>query len=210
VTTIKAYLFDLDGTLVDSEPLKGLALADTCRAYGGAIEAADYIAVMGEEWSKVLNHFFKKAGIDPAPDEFTIQFRKRYRELIEERVTLIPGAADFIAQAKKQGLKTGVVSSAAAWMVEKVLTKFNLQKTFDVVITEEMVAKHKPDPEAYVLALARLKLKPEEALIFEDSAAGLKAATAAGCRSIFIRHEYNLQHDASTAEKVISNFSELK
>lgn len=205
----KAFLIDLDGTLADSEPLKGLALAETCASYGGIADAEIYVDVMGEDWPTVTAHFFKCAGISPAYDDFNARFKERYVALLRERVTLTPGAAEFISAAKAAGARLALVSSAAPWMVESVLQKLDLADAFDLVITQADVARHKPHPEAYLLALSGLDLDATEVLVFEDSAAGLKAAHAAGCRSVAIAHHFNARHDKSLALQTIASFAEI-
>jgi HAD superfamily hydrolase (TIGR01509 family) len=205
----RAFLIDLDGTLADSEPLKGLALAEACVFYGGIASADFYMDVMGEDWPTVTAHFFKRSGIAPSHDEFNARFRTHYLALLEERVTLTPGAATFIAAAKAEGIKLALVSSAAPWMVDKVLDKLQLTHVFDLVITQADVSRHKPDPEAYLLALARLGVPANSVVVFEDSAAGLQAAHDAGCKSIAISHRFNARHDMSLAQRVVDNFAAI-
>ena len=79
------FMLDLDGTLVDSEPLKGMALADTCSLYSHPVDSNIYAEVMGRDWDTVLSHFFEQAGINPDRDEFTGKFRHRYLELLDTR-----------------------------------------------------------------------------------------------------------------------------
>jgi len=78
---------------------------------------------------------------------------------------------------------------------------------FDITITREHVTAHKPNPEAYEQALSQLSLSNHEVLIYEDSYAGLQAAHAAGCKSIAVQHEFNIENDLSLARKIISDFS---
>lgn len=204
---MKAYLFDLDGTLAASEPLKARALADACASYGVDADHLIYADVMGADWKTVTGHFFKTYRLDPAIDEFDARFRGFYLDLIEAEITETRGAIQFVRESRKQGIRVGVVSSAAPWMVERVLSKLDLRRAFDLVVTQEDVTSHKPDPEAYLLALSRLRASADETLVFEDSSAGLKAASAAGCRCIAVRHAFNSKHDFSTALRVIESFS---
>lgn len=111
--------------------------------------------------------------------------------------------------AKANGIKLALVSSAATWMVEKALDKLQLKNTFGLVITQEHVTRHKPDPEAYLLALGRLDIAAHEVMVFEDSTAGLKAAAEADCKSIAIAHRFNVNHDTSLAQFVIADFAGL-
>lgn len=206
---MKAYLFDLDGTLAASEVLKARALARACVSYGAEASHLIYADVMGEDWATVTGYFFKRYGLRPAFDEFNDRFRGFYLDLIEAGISATHGAVQFVTETRNSGTKIGVVSSAATWMVEKVLTKLDLQSSFDLVITGEDVARHKPDPEAYLSAISRLRVSAKETLVFEDSSAGLKAATAAGCRCIAVRHAFNTKHDFSGALREIETFNEV-
>jgi len=206
---MKAYLFDLDGTLAASEALKARALAQACVSYGAEANHLIYADVMGEDWPTVTGYFFRTYSLSPAFDEFNDRFRGFYLDLIEAEVSATQGAIEFVLETRNSGIKIGLVSSAATWMVAKVLSKLDLQNAFDLVITREDVTRHKPDPEAYQLALSQLQVSAKETLVFEDSSAGLKAATAAGCRCIAVRHAFNEKHDFSGALREIESFSEV-
>jgi HAD superfamily hydrolase (TIGR01509 family) len=195
---MKAYLFDLDSTLAASEALKARALAQACASYGAKANHLIYADVMGEDWPTVTGHFLKRYDLRPPFDEFNDRFRGFYLDLIEAEVSETQGARQFVLETRSSGTTIGVVSSAATWMVEKVL-----------VITQEDVARHKPDPEAYLLALSRLRVSAKDTLVFEDSSAGMKAAKAAGCHCVAVRHAFNGKHDFSGALREIESFSEV-
>jgi HAD superfamily hydrolase (TIGR01509 family) len=146
-----AYLFDMDGTLVDSEKLKGKALVETCAYFGGTTIVDTYKAVMGKSWEEVASHFFSVTQINPPIDKFNAKFKPIYQEILFQELTTNPNAVELLSQLKKRGKKIGVVSSAFSWMVNQVLDQLQLTQFFDVVITQENVTKHKPDPEAYLL-----------------------------------------------------------
>ncbi len=204
-----AYLFDLDGTLVDSEKLKGKALAETCTLFGGVVGADIYKVVMGESWFHVTRHFFKMTKIEPDFEKFNAEFRAIYQELLRKELAPNPNVVELLIKLKEAGKKLGVVSSASSWMVDQVLSQLNLLDYFEVVITNEQVTKHKPNPEAYLLALEKLSISSSEVLVFEDSKSGLLAAKKANCDSVAFRHEFNLNNDFSLAIHVISDFNEF-
>jgi HAD superfamily hydrolase (TIGR01509 family) len=203
------YLFDMDGTLVNSEPLKGMAAALACQDYGAQMDFNIYKTVMGQRWTVVTEHFFKRAGISPDVTEFNQRFRGHYEQLLSERLELNPGAQRYIKQLISAGKTCGVVSSAARWSVETILNAFNLMDCFDVIITQEDVTAHKPDPAPYHLALSKMTTAPEQTLIFEDSSAGISAGVASGCDVIAFKHEFNGGNDMSQALKVIESYSQL-
>ena len=206
----KAHLFDLDGTLVASEKLKGKALAMTCSKYmkhdEQELDFNIYKAVMGESWEIVINHFFSIAKISPQHSEFNTTFRSIYEKLLHDEAELTAYAKEYILSLKKENRKIGIVSSAATWMVNQLLKQLDIASLFDVLIAREHVTKHKPDPEAYQLALSQLSMTCEEVLIYEDSWAGLTAANAAGCDAIAVRHDFNIENDLSLAMNVITAF----
>ena len=205
----KAFLFDMDGTLVDSEPLKGEALSLTCAHFGGMASADVYKQIMGESIETVALHFFKAAAITPDLKEFLDIFKEIYRDLLSGKVNLIPGVSDFINHLSRKKVKIGLVSSAYHWMVMNVLEQIGFNNKFDIMITQEDVQKHKPDPQAYLLAVERLAVKARETLAFEDSSAGLSAANSAGCDTIAVMHDFNLTHDFSNSLLRIDSYQKL-
>ncbi len=204
-----AYLFDMDGTLVNSERFKGKALSEACRHFGGNVDVNIYKMVMGESWSIVTNHFFSSAQIAPNLDEFNAEFNKLYKKSLLENLALNPGVKELLFEITENGKKVGIVSSAAIWMVDQILTQLEISNYFDIIITGEHVIKHKPDPESYMLALDQLSLPGSEVLVFEDSNAGLIAANRASCETVAFQHEFNTNNDLSLAQQVISNFNEF-
>ncbi len=204
-----AYLFDMDGTLVNSEKYKGRALSEACLMFGGKVDVNVYKMVMGESWHIVTSHFFNSANIEPNQDEFNSEFNKIYKKLLIENLALNPNVKELILKLADRNKKMGVVSSAAAWSVNQILNQLELSEYFDVVINGQQVAKHKPDPESYLMALEKLSFPGSEVLIFEDSNAGLKAARSANCDVIAFQHEFNSMNDLSLAIQVISDFNEI-
>lgn len=204
-----SYLFDMDGTLVDSEKLKGEALAKVCISAGGSASLHDYKHVLGGSWETVRAHFYNLSKINIPHKDFDEMFRSMYQELISSKVEVTNGAEEFLKSLKINNKKIGIVTSATRWMADEILNNINLSENFDVLVTKENVSKHKPDPEAYLLALKQLNTAAEDALIFEDSAVGIEAGKRAGCKVIGITHELNSMHDFSGTSLTIKDFHEL-
>lgn len=204
-----AFLFDMDGTLVDSEKLKGKALVETCQVFGGHTEVETYKAVMGKSWKEVAAHFFSTTKINPAIEEFNAAFKPLYSEILFQELTTNANAIALLSKLKKSGKKIGVVSSAFSWMVKQILMQLKLTHFFDITIAQEDVSKHKPDPEAYLLALKKFSLPASEVLVFEDSHSGILAANNAGCDTIAFQHDFNKSHDFSLANEIISDFNDF-
>jgi len=208
-TNYSAYLFDMDGTLVDSERLKGKALTETCELFGGSADINIYKTVMGEKWEIVTSHFFHIAKISPNFEVFNAKFKVIYQNLLRKELKANPNAIKLLKYLKIKGKKLGLVSSASEWMVNHALEQLNLSHFFDIVICKELVNKHKPNPEPYLLALRKLGLPSSKVLIFEDSNVGLLAAQKANCNAIAFRHKFNTNNDLSLSLKIISDYNEI-
>jgi HAD superfamily hydrolase (TIGR01509 family) len=206
----RTFLFDLDGTLVNSEPLKGQAIVFACQEFGIDAQVNDYKTVMGESWLSVTEHFFRHQAIKPNSEAFRQCFKEHYQTLLRRKVTLTPGVREYIFALRAQNKPCGIVSSAAMWMVEEILAQHDLTGAFDCIITQEQVTQHKPHPEAYHVALNKLSATPQDTLVFEDSTAGISAGLASGCDVIAVQHEFNLNNDLSAASHIISGFQQLK
>ena len=202
-----AFIFDMDGTLVNSEPLKGQALALTCKDYGSIVDYRIYQNVMGMKWEKVVQYFFKIGGIEPERQEFNEKFKEHYQLLLSQRLSISKGVIGLLQQLKFSGKRCAVVTSAQQWMASQILEACKLEHLFDLVIAKEHVSMHKPDPEAYLLALSRLNVTASKTIIFEDSAPGLQAGLASGCEVIAFQHSFNINNDFSGALKIIDDFS---
>ncbi len=205
---LKSALFDLDGTLADTEVLKAKALASSVQKFGGIVSHEIYKNVMGQSWEAVTGVFFRHAGIDVALDRFNPVFREEYGRLIDSELSAKPSVSEFIEVLKSKNSTIGLVSSASPWMIQKTLAKLKLENTFDVIVSNAEVERHKPHPDAYLFALEKLAVSNNEAIAFEDSESGFQAAQAAGLKVYGVRHSYNNLHDFSLCAGTIMSFEE--
>ena len=206
---MKTVLFDLDGTLADTEVLKAEGLSLAMRHFGGTVAPGIYKIVMGQSWEAVTAKFFNRANIQVPSKEFDPVFREIYTSLIE---SLQPNldTEKLIQTLKSQNYQLGLVSSAAPWMIDKILARLNFQNVFDAIVGGEDVKNHKPDPEAYLVMLKKLDADASSTVAFEDSESGFKAAHAAHIKVYGVRHEYNEGHDFSLCTQVFDRLSEAK
>jgi HAD superfamily hydrolase (TIGR01509 family) len=204
----KACLFDLDGTLMMSEPMKARALAETCASFGASADADTYALVMGSDWPTVVGHFSRTYDFEPDLAEFDRRFRVAYDRLSADIVET-PGASRLLNDLAAQGVAVGVVSSAPLWSVRHLLNRLAFEGSFACVITRDDVVEHKPSPAPYLAGLAMLEQAAADVLVFEDSEAGLRSAEAAGCRAVAVRHAFNRMHDFSLAVREITDFTQI-
>lgn len=176
-------LFDLDGTLTDTDALHYEAYRILLAPLGKAVSHETYKArIMGAANEAIMAWLF--------PDDPIA----RHRALADEKERLfrtlatcmqpLPGLVDLLSWAEAQEIKTAVVTNAPRFNAEMMLGAIGLAGRFPVLVIGEEVARGKPDPLPYLTALDRLGAKAEAALAFEDSRSGVQAATAAGVETV--------------------------
>ncbi len=207
---MNCVLLDLDGTIANTEILKAKGLAVTIRSFGGEAPESLYKLVMGQSWENVTRAFFEFANIKIPIETFNHKFKERYQQLIDDELSDNLAFKDCHTILKKKNIKTGLVTSASSWMTQKVLGKLQLLDAFDTIVTGSDTKRHKPDPEAYLIALHTLGTKKTDTIAIEDSESGFKAANAAGLKVYGINHAFNETHDFSLCENVFQTFSDFQ
>jgi HAD superfamily hydrolase (TIGR01509 family) len=165
--------------LVDSAAANHAAYSRALVEVGAQLGPEDVAhAAAGRHWREFLPALLRAAGVDCDPAMVARRKGDLYREMLGKlrlNTTLLS-----LADSVRPRVKTVLVTTASAESVQAILGYFELEGAFDFVITGDDVARHKPNPEAYQLALQRLRLEPEECLAFEDSDVGVASAEAAG------------------------------
>lgn len=192
--TLRALIFDVDGTLAETESAHLQAFSDTFMAAGldWHWSVADYTRLLKTTGGKERMRAHRAAlGHGPSDAQIAELHRiktDRYTQIVAAGgLTLRPGVADLISLSRQMGRKLAVATTTTSANVDALCRACWGQpaaQIFDTVAAGDEVAAKKPAPDVYLLALARLNLPPQAALAFEDSAAGLTAARAAGLRVV--------------------------
>lgn len=180
----QAFIFDLDGTLIDSEPWHLRAFAAAMRDLAGyEITEGDALEFRGNTSLWLAGELVRRHGLDADPKRIAARkFEVLYRDF---RAELYPGAAAFV-RAWSGRRPLAVASNSPRHFVEMALAQVGLLDCFGVVTTVDDVRQRKPDPEMIHLTLQRLGLGPSQVVVFEDSALGLTAARRAGCAVVLL------------------------
>ena len=180
---LKAIIFDLDGVVIDSEPLHAEAKRQVFARYGIEVPSSVYSEFKGQTDRDVLTHVAQNyAGNGTKVDDLITAKQAVYSQLVEQELELISGFQDFLARAEKEDLRLGLVTSAVRENQQDTFARFGLSGRFEEIITAEDVSSAKPDPEPYVKMTERLSTAPASCLVIEDSLNGVKAGKAAGCQ----------------------------
>lgn len=186
-----ALLFDLDGTMLHTDPIHYQIYVELMAARGITIDEAFYAAhVHGRINSEVFREFLPEEkdphGLSDAKEE---EFRRR----LPRPYPSMPGLTALLNRAEETGHLLAVVTNANPLNAEAMLQAIGERARFEVVVSGEKCARGKPHPDPYLTAMARLGVAPEGCIAFEDSPAGIRSARDAGARVIGIRS--SLDHD---------------
>jgi HAD superfamily hydrolase (TIGR01509 family) len=181
-----AVLFDMDGLLIDSEPLWLEAETVVIRRLGGAPwTEADQQQLLGGSLDRTVRYMRAKASVPQPLDVIGEWLMVEMEELVKARgVPLRPGAAALLDAVRAAGLPHALVTSSERAFMDAVLASTAL--AFDVTVCADDVTRTKPDPEPYLLAAKLLGTDPESCVVLEDSPNGVAAAEAAGCQVIAV------------------------
>ena len=184
---VRALLFDLDGTLVDAETQTDEAIEAVVARHGIEGFALPATETRGRTWAHVAEVIRTRTGIGRPAAELAAELLAHWN-VATAAAKPLPGAADALRAAAAHGLKLAVVSSSPRTVIDRFLDKLAAADLVDprARIGGGDVRNGKPDPEGFLMATRILDVDPEEALVFEDSWAGLLAARAAGIRSVFV------------------------
>ncbi len=183
-------LWDLDGTLVDSEEYHWQSWRDTMAGEGVALTFDQFRATFGWRNDAILRHWMGD-GFDPVRAERIGDAKEElYRDLVRRgRLDPLPGAADWVRRLHVEGWAQAVASSAPRLNVQVVMEAIGLAGQFEATASAEDVQNGKPDPAVFLLAASRLAVPPSRSIVVEDAAAGIEGARRAGMRSIAVRRD---------------------
>ena len=211
---ISAVIFDLDGTLVETEELKALSYARAATQLrpelGEAVVVEGFKDLVGRSRQEVATALMRRFGLEEAARERMAEFEVRapwqafvqvrlriYEELLADPELILghryPHNIAFLYEVRRSGYPTGLSTMSHCEQARRVLAILGLTDEFDVVATRDDVEHGKPDPEIDLLVARELGVAPEECLVIEDSPVGVQAALAAGMEVIAVTTELTRQ-----------------
>jgi beta-phosphoglucomutase len=206
--SIKAVLFDFDGTLVHTESMGFEALRDTFQKKGYALTREDQEFCSGRKWAMAFEHLWEKYQV---PQDQRTQLSGEaitmYHQKIQQPLEWTPGVQAAI-RALKPHFRLAVVSGSKKDHLRLILTAYGLWDLMDAVYGEEDYGRSKPDPEGFLTAGRNFGLQPQECVVFEDSQAGILSGVNAGCFVVAVSH-FNRFHDLSLAHRTIRDFLDV-
>lgn len=203
IQNMKAALFDLDGTLFDTEGEYTIYWGGVCRRYRPDIERLEY-KIKGMTLQQIFEQYFP----DPELQKVIQQGLDEYESHMQYR--WLPGALEFVQQCRERGVKCLIVTSSNQVKMSAVRAKMpDFDQLFDRVLTSEDFTASKPAPDCYLQAARLSGCAREDCVVFEDAVNGLKAGTSAGIYTVGVATYNSPELIAPLCDHVIADFTEL-
>ncbi|RZJ74447.1 MAG: HAD family phosphatase [Flavobacterium sp.] len=207
---IKCVIFDMDGVVVNTEPVSYASNQELYKSLGIEVPDAVYATFTGNSDKNIIQKLKGLYDIPLTNDELLAEKYKYFFAAFDNAQDLLmPGVKDLIIELHSKGIRLILASSSSKKKIEKVFTRFELHEYFDYVVSGEDFEFSKPDPAIFNEAVAKSGFSKEECIVIEDSTNGIKAAKAAGIYCVAYSSEHALLQDISEADRVITNFKEL-
>lgn len=192
----RAVLWDLDGTLVDSEEYHWQSWRDTLAPEGLSITHDQFLASFGKKNDPIMREWLG-AGYTPERAVRLADAKEAdYRRLVSVHgLTALPGAREWLTALHAAGWKQAIVTSAPKANADVMLRALDMTPLFEAVVTAEDVSHGKPDPEVFLTGASRVGVPPSRCIVVEDAAAGIEGARRAGMKSIGVSSRIALAAD---------------
>lgn len=220
---LKALLFDVDGTLADTEDGHLIAFNHTFAEYGldwnWSEELYDELLSVTGGRERIKYYIEKYDPPFEQPDDLDAYIRRMHKDKTEYFVQLMgeggiplrPGVKRLISEARMQGIRLAIATTTSPANVEALLSNAmdpDAMTWFEVIAAGDMVPAKKPAPDVYKYALGKLGLEPEECIAFEDSENGIHSSMGAGIKTIIAINKYTRNHDFTGAAIVLDQWGE--
>lgn len=207
----RAIIFDMDGVLVDSEPLFLNAINRLLVQEGvdPVSEAENQEFLIGTTIQETWRQLKLRRPLPLPAEAYMQRYDVIVREVMMQELAPQPGVRELIAACRQRGLPIAVASSSRHIWVDLKLAAIGLTGAFDLVLGGDDVVNGKPEPDIYLKAAAGLGIPPEQCVAIEDSPIGIAAAVASGAYTIAVRTDYTRHLDVSQAHAILETIEDF-
>ena len=192
-----AFIFDMDGVLVDSNPTHKVALKQFCKKHGYDLSEKDLREKIygrtNRDWLLNLLGNLNEETIKAYAEEKEALFRELYVD-----IKPLAGLHTFLEKLEFVGIPRAIATSAPRANVDFTISRTNIERFFPVILDDSFVTKGKPDPQIYLKSAAALGLPPDKCVVFEDSLSGIMSAKRAGCKVVGVTTTHTREELAET------------
>ena len=204
---IHAFIFDMDGVLVDSNPTHKIALQQFCEKHGYKLTEQELREKIygrtNRDWLSNLFQNLSEETIKQYAEEKEALFRELYHD-----IKPLNGLIDFLRKMDGYKIPRAIATSAPRANVDFTLSRTGIGPSFTTILDDSFVTRGKPDPEIYLKSVQALKMRASDCVVFEDSLSGVKAGKAAGCKVVGLTTTHS-REELSEADLSIDNFVNL-
>ena len=205
---IQAVVFDLDGLMVDSEPLARQAWRQLLAAHGHTLDEDTVNAILGLRLMDSARVVKRRYALPLTVDELAAERGRILLKLLPGNLKPMPGLRTLLAAIDARGLRRAVATSSPAFYAPVALREIGVDG-FAALVTGDEVAAGKPAPDIYLAAAAALDLSPDRCLALEDSPNGVRAAKAAGMRCVAVPNALSAALDLSQADLILPSLAHV-
>ena len=204
---IETVIFDMDGLMIDSEPIQLKAVNDALKPLQLSVSEAQFIDIVGQKSIENFAHLKQKYGFTENIETLEQNKNKAYKKRIQQELKPMPGLYQALDLCKENNINLALASSSIKADIDMVLKILGLENTFAAMVSGDEVKKGKPDPAIFLKALEKLDIEPSRVAVLEDTAHGINGAKTAGMMTIAIPNRFTARQDFSNADIMLESLT---
>ena len=206
---IQAVVFDMDGIIIDSEPLQMIAINQVMAQWNVRLTDKEFQKMIGRKLADDFAEMQLQYHIPVDYSTFAKQKKTAYHSILEQNLVEMPGLSPLLARLLTAKLRLAVASSSVRADVDMVLNGIKISAQFEVIASGDEVEEGKPNPALFLLAAQRLQVPVTACVAIEDSNPGLRAAKDAGMKGIIVPHQHTQHQDFSRADIIVNSLDDI-
>jgi len=209
----KAFLFDLDGTLIDTMPWHFKTWQLVVKEMGSPLQGTELMNELYGNGAELMNRLVPGRIFTEAEAKTIVDAKEeRYRQLYGKQITVLEGAREFLEEAKKLNIPMGIGTASNQANIDFALDQLQLHAYFHAIVGADDVELSKPHPETWLKLAEALQAKPEHCIVFEDAPKGVEAAQKAGMKAVAITGHYTANDfgDYNNILKIVPSLNALQ
>ena len=208
---VKAVIFDMDGVIIDSEPIHSRVKMDTFAHFGIAFKEEDLALYMGRTSNAIFKETLAKCGrTDIKPEDMAAYKHAHYLEILQSgEIAPVKGSVELIKSLHEAGIPLALATSSNVRVMNTVLDSFDIRPYFQSILSGGELPESKPHPAIYLISAERLGVAPADCLVIEDTTNGILAAKRAGMYCVAFRNPHSGKQDLSQADRIVDSLSEI-